>query len=117
MPSSSIVNRIVLARHRGDYGVDAPYVPATLGLFGLIGVAAGAVCRRRGARWPAVAGFGSGLFFLISAGWYLFTTRRGKFAVWAEILTALGLRGDERLLDLGCGRGAVLLTAAKLLPR
>ena len=34
----------------------------------------------------------------------------------AEILDGLRLRGDETLLDLGCGRGAVLLTAAKLLP-
>ncbi|HEU0114666.1 MAG TPA: class I SAM-dependent methyltransferase, partial [Thermomicrobiales bacterium] len=27
------------------------------------------------------------------------------------------LRGDERVLDLGCGRGAVLLMAAQLAPR
>jgi arsenite methyltransferase len=37
--------------------------------------------------------------------------------VWAQLLTGLGLRGDERVLDLGCGRGAVLLAAAKLVPR
>lgn len=43
-------------------------------------------------------------------------TRVGKFEVWAEILKGLRLRGDETLLDLGCGRGAVLLAAAKLLP-
>ena len=36
--------------------------------------------------------------------------------VWAELLDALALRGDERLLDVGCGRGAVLLLAAKRLP-
>jgi arsenite methyltransferase len=44
------------------------------------------------------------------------TTLRGKFAVWDGILSSLGLKGNERLLDLGCGRGAVLLAAAKLLP-
>ena len=44
---------------------------------------------------------------------YLYTTRRGKFAVWAELLGHLNLRGDERILDLGCGRGAVLLLAAQ----
>src|SRR3984957_14649886 len=43
-------------------------------------------------------------------------SRRGKFEVWARLLTRIGLRGDERVLDLGCGRGAVLLTAAKLVP-
>jgi ubiquinone/menaquinone biosynthesis C-methylase UbiE len=44
-------------------------------------------------------------------------SRHGKFEVWARLLTGLALRGDERVLDLGCGRGAVLLAAAKLLPR
>ena len=37
--------------------------------------------------------------------------------MWARLLTGIGLRGDERVLDLGCGRGAVLLIAAKLVPR
>src|SRR4051794_9176183 len=44
---------------------------------------------------------------------YLYTTLRGKFVVWAELLDRLNLRGDERILDLGCGRGAVLLLAAQ----
>ncbi|MET7327584.1 class I SAM-dependent methyltransferase [Nonomuraea sp. NPDC005650] len=51
-----------------------------------------------------------GLYTLASAASYLYTTRRGKFAVWAGELERL--KGDERLLDLGCGRGAVLLMAA-----
>lgn len=106
-----------LARHRGDYGVDAPYVPLGLGLVGVFWAFVGAVLMRRRVRWPGVAGIVAGAFFLTSAGWYLFATRCGKFAVWADILSHLGLRGDERVLDLGCGRGAVLLMAARLLPR
>jgi SAM-dependent methyltransferase len=55
---------------------------------------------------------------LIAAGVSVWRfSRRGKFEVWARLLTGLGLRGDERVLDLGCGRGAVLLIAAKLVPR
>src|SRR5262249_16006784 len=42
-----------------------------------------------------------------------YTTLRGKFVVWAGLLDQLGLRGDERILDMGCGRGAVLLLAAQ----
>jgi SAM-dependent methyltransferase len=47
------------------------------------------------------------------AALYLYTTRRGKFLVWAELLDGLGLKGDERILDMGCGRGAVLLLSAQ----
>jgi hypothetical protein len=35
------------------------------------------------------------------------------FIVWAELLNHIQLRGDERILDIGCGRGAVLLVAAQ----
>ena len=55
----------------------------------------------------AVAGF---------AGSYLYSSLRGKFRVWAEILDELRLCGDEQLLDIGCGRGAVLLLGARRLP-
>jgi ubiquinone/menaquinone biosynthesis C-methylase UbiE len=51
------------------------------------------------------------LLAILASG--LYTTLRGKFVVWAELLHQLGLRGDERILDLGCGRGAVLLMAAQ----
>jgi ubiquinone/menaquinone biosynthesis C-methylase UbiE len=54
-----------------------------------------------------------GSFNLAVAAFYLYTTFRGKFVVWAGLLDSLRLRGDERILDLGCGRGAVLLMAAQ----
>jgi arsenite methyltransferase len=58
---------------------------------------------------PAMAA----LFILAILAFYLYTTLRGKFVVWAKLLDQLNLRGDERILDLGCGRGAVLLMAAQ----
>jgi arsenite methyltransferase len=54
-------------------------------------------------------------FILAVLGFYLHTTLRGKFVVWADLLDQLHLRGDERILDMGCGRGAVLLMAAQRL--
>jgi ubiquinone/menaquinone biosynthesis C-methylase UbiE len=33
--------------------------------------------------------------------------------VWADLLNELNLRGDEKILDLGCGRGAVLFLVAQ----
>jgi ubiquinone/menaquinone biosynthesis C-methylase UbiE len=43
---------------------------------------------------------------------WLHASLRGKFVAWGDQLAGLHLRGDERILDLGCGRGAVLLLAA-----
>jgi arsenite methyltransferase len=107
-----------LARRRGAYGVDAPIVPLMLAGFGAIGLILGVLNLTTIHSTPwAIVGFVYTASFLLSAGSYLYTTRAGKFRVWATILTDLGLRGDERALDLGCGRGAVLLMAAQLLPK
>jgi ubiquinone/menaquinone biosynthesis C-methylase UbiE len=106
-----------LARRRGDYGFDAPYVPLLLGLSGVVFLAVGCLFL-----WIftipvlGVICLVYAIFFLLSATSYVYTTRWGKFRAWANILAELSLRGDERLLDLGCGRGAVLLMAASLLP-
>jgi ubiquinone/menaquinone biosynthesis C-methylase UbiE len=59
--------------------------------------------------WPFV---GAGVVMACMACG-LYASCRGKFAVWGELLDRLSLRGDERILDLGCGRGAVLLLAAQ----
>jgi arsenite methyltransferase len=52
----------------------------------------------------------------VAAG-YFYSTGPGKLSVWKELLDELGLRGDEYVLDIGCGRGAVLISAARRLPR
>ncbi len=52
----------------------------------------------------------------VAAG-YFYSTGPGKRSVWKELLDELGLRGDEHVLDIGCGRGAVLISAAHRLPR
>jgi ubiquinone/menaquinone biosynthesis C-methylase UbiE len=107
-----------LARRRGDYGVDAPVVPFALVGVGVIGLVLGIlnIIVWRSLPW-AIVGFVYAAFFLLSAASYLYSTRAGKFQVWATILTDLRLRGDETALDLGCGRGAVLLMTAQLLPQ
>ena len=96
----------VTPRRRGSYGIDAPFAPAFLaGLVMLYLVLA--IVSGRLVFWPIV------LFTLAIEALHLHFTLRGKFVLWAELLNQLGLRGDERILDLGCGRGAVLLMAAQ----
>src|SRR5262249_25667120 len=106
-----------LTRRKGDYGFDAPLVPALMGATGVFLAVVGLVIALRGGSlWNATGPWLAAVFFLLSAGLYVYTTRVGKFVVWADLLQHAGLRGDEHLLDMGSGRGAVLLMAAKLLP-
>jgi arsenite methyltransferase len=105
-----------LTQHRGDYGVDAPYAPMILGgiALGLLTVAA--ILAAAGS--PLWVGFLiGGVWMALSTASFVYTTRAGKFVVWANLLRQLNLRGDERILDMGSGRGAVLMMAAKLVPR
>ena len=101
-------------RH-GDYGYDAPYALLTFAALGTGSAIASLVSWVQRGRVTAMLGF-YGAFFLANAFSFLYTTRRGKFQVWEEILDALHLRGDERVLDMGCGRGAVLTAVARRLP-
>ena len=55
------------------------------------------------------------VFFGGNAVSFFYTTRRGKFIEWERILDQVELRGDETVLDLGCGRGAVLTAVARRL--
>jgi SAM-dependent methyltransferase len=98
---------------RGDYGYDAPFFPA---LFGFLALAAGlcaAISWWQGVVRLAVQMTLYFLFFLGNTSSFLYTTRRGKFLEWDRILDRLHLRGDESVLDMGCGRGAVLTAVAR----
>ncbi|WP_255954471.1 class I SAM-dependent methyltransferase [Streptomyces odontomachi] len=112
-----------LRRRRGDYGFDGDFrlVPAggVATIFGVIWAALAAFTGFEIAAgrpvWAVIAGLIT-VWLSLAIVSYVFTTRVGKFEVWARLLGEFGLRGDEDLLDLGCGRGAVLLAAAELLP-
>jgi arsenite methyltransferase len=92
--------------------VGAPVFAAAL--TGLAGTAWWAGRRHQ----PLIAGLAAlaGMAVVTTATGYYYSTGPGKRAVWSEILDGLDLRGDERVLDVGCGRGAVLMLAARRLP-
>ncbi|MBE1552434.1 ubiquinone/menaquinone biosynthesis C-methylase UbiE [Mycobacterium sp. OAS707] len=110
-------------QHEADYGYDGDYraipAPAVAGITAATSaalLASAARCLRRGKPLAAAVTGGTGASIIATAALFIRTTRVGKFEAWADILKDLRLRGDETLLDMGCGRGAVLLAAAKLLP-
>ncbi|HKM88256.1 MAG TPA: class I SAM-dependent methyltransferase [Xanthobacteraceae bacterium] len=101
---------------RGDYGFDAPHIPIGLAIAAALACCVAVILFA--SSWPWLAGLGlvSAVVFALSTFSFVWTTRRGKFIVWDELLDKLALRGDEHLLDVGCGRGMVLILAAKRLP-
>jgi len=97
------------------FGIDQPYLPAAaifvaiLVLFwAVIGTGAGGF---RGAIWFWLVGA-----VLVASAWsYLHTAVRGKVGWWERLLDDESLTGHEEVVDLGCGRGAVLVTVARRL--
>jgi SAM-dependent methyltransferase len=116
--SSSI--RPGLREHRGDYGIDGGRTAVAglvaTGATGLVLACLALIHARSGHIVLVIFELLIGLVLLQTIPSNLYSTRRGKFAVWAELLDGLPLRGDEHALDLGCGRGAILSMLAKMLP-
>jgi arsenite methyltransferase len=109
-------------RARADYGFDAPNVVRRLGMYGLVALGAGQVLffALRGvapalARSAFVSGLwtGGGFFFAVAV--MMWSSRVGKLRLRTRLLDMIPWRGDEAVLDAGCGRGLALTGAAKRL--
>jgi cyclopropane fatty-acyl-phospholipid synthase-like methyltransferase len=101
--------------HKGEYGYDAPYAPVIFGVVAAVtGFAAAVESLHLSARAAAPMTFCC-VWFLASTCSFCYTTRRGKFLEWERILDRLNLLGNETVLDMGCGRGAVLMAVARRL--
>jgi arsenite methyltransferase len=107
---------------KADYGLDAPGVVVGSAVGGAAALASAgvgwAVLRRRHRVPAAVLGgwlAGWGLVALAQAGLMVRSSRAGKLKQRDRLLDELPWRGDERVLDVGCGRGLLLIGAAKRL--
>jgi SAM-dependent methyltransferase len=106
---------------RADYGVDAPtavrnmLIVCALGILSLITRVAGVWDRESPFALlgrPLISG---GLACGVMAVWMILSSKYGKVREREEYLDLLAWRGDERVLDVGCGRGLFLVGAAKRL--
>ena len=101
---------------KADYGLDAPGIVRGFAIAGAAFVAVAVALAVLGV--PALAGplWLAGAMFLLTVAAMLHSSRRGKLIERDRLLDRLGLRGDEDVLDVGCGRGLLLIGAAKRLP-
>jgi ubiquinone/menaquinone biosynthesis C-methylase UbiE len=103
------------AKERVNYGLDTP---GFLRAFATLAVVFGA-----GAVLLSVKGFGVLSFIAgVFCAWWIFClaffitgSKILKLRARDEILSRIAWRGDERVLDIGCGHGLMLVGAAKRL--
>jgi len=99
-----------------DYGLDAPALVRNFALAGAALLLAGLVLALLGVAGLAGPLWLAGAMFLATSAAMLHSSRRGKLIERDRLLDGLALRGDEEVLDVGCGRGLLLIGAAKRLP-
>ena len=107
-----------MARHKPSYGFDAPVLTRDCLAGGAAAVLGGgclALVFGRIAALGSTVLLAGGLSFLLFGASRAAYALRGKFAVRDLMLGALAWRGDERVLDIGTGRGLLLIGAAKRL--
>ncbi len=95
---------------RARYGIDAPGVVLTFALLGIAGFGLAKLARPlRGFAIP-------GAVFAAEAVLMVWSSRFGKRRVVRRMLDGLALPPDARVLDVGCGRGLVMIEAANRVP-
>jgi arsenite methyltransferase len=105
-----------------DYGLDAPKLVrrfsvrgASLIAFAVVLYFANRVTSPGTAQALAGMLICIGLGFLIVAATMVWSSRVGKLKLRDQLLNGFSWRGDETVLDVGCGRGLLVIGAAKRL--
>ena len=106
-----------VASSRPDYGVDAPGVVRGLAVAGVVALAVAGIAVWLAVSWAAIVLAVTGAALLVSSALTLRNALSGKFRHRDRILGHVTWRGDERVLDVGTGRGLLLVGAVKRAPR
>jgi SAM-dependent methyltransferase len=114
---------------RADYGLDAPPVVRNLFVIGAIGLAVAASVLL--GLWSGLlqvpiggtqlvfplgsTGLWGGLACVAMGAWMVWDSKVGKVRAREVLLDRIRWNGGERVLDVGCGRGLMLIGAARRL--
>ena len=98
-----------------DYGLDAPGVVRGLVILGCLCALGAAAVRLFGLGQPILSAllFSPAPGLLFTAAWMIWSSRVGKLRMVAKLLSLYAWRGDEVVLDIGCGRGLAAIEAAR----
>lgn len=105
-----------------DYGIDAPGVVRYFTLGGATAILLTIIVWRLGHELPDILSqviapmlFYPGISLLLTGIVMLYGSKWGKLAIRDNIINQLSLQGHEQVLDVGCGRGLLLIGIANKL--
>lgn len=107
---------------RTDYGLDAPRLVRRLAIrggllvaFGLVLYVVNRTTSPAAAKMLGSLAAGIGVALVFASLVMIWSSRVGKLKMRDRMLDSFSWRGDENVLDVGCGRGLLLIGAAKRL--
>ena len=97
-----------MAGKKADYGIDRPDLVSFLALVGVVSLLLTVI-----SFLPLETGLLVSLISFVFAASFVVGSKTGKVSAARKLLDSIPWRGDESVLDIGCGRGLMLVTAAK----
>jgi len=105
---------------KANYGIDAPRTVRNLFVFSILALVMTVLSfQMHHPVWfwiVFIYSFPTCLLLFATGCWMLYGIKVTKPKMITKVIQELQLVGNEKLLDLGCGRGQVLCEAAKVLP-